>query len=321
MKRLFTFNLCLFFAASALAQTQEIKTQSIKLFIGADSLKNPDLTAEQLARVKSKLVLLVNNSGVAEVGYSNFLVSPTLYVIEETKTEGLMQNFTVVKCELTIFISRVQTSHRIATVAAHLASQSIKLSGNGTNKNAAINNAINQLSPSNKELNTFIINSKIKISEYYATHCNDILKEARQASDLQEYGQAISLYFSIPQNAPCYEKARKESVEVYRAYKNEECKSLLLELKGLIAITPNTADSSFQHRYEDALIVITQMDPTTDCYNEALKEMNKIENRLDEAQKREWEMQKLKEKNDTDIQKEMFKAIAKISSQQTMIIK
>jgi len=152
MKKYFFMLAVLFLAGKAFAQNTGMQT--LKLYVAATGEANPNLDAIQLERLKAKLVQVINNSGIAEMGYSTFLVHPKFYINEVRKTEGLVRNFTTASCELNIFISRVSVED--GQVEAHMASYMQKLTGSGTDSSAAITNAINQITANDKRLNEFI---------------------------------------------------------------------------------------------------------------------------------------------------------------------
>jgi len=141
-----------------------------------------------------------------------------------------------------------------------------------------------------------------------------VIKEARQAFSLKDFSKSISLYFSIPAGVPCYDSAMKESIRVYRTFQNDRCKKQLIILKGLVGTTSPDEEGT-NMKYTEALKLIAQMDPNTDCYREAIVQIEKIEKRLTEEQKREWEMEQKRMQIETELKKEYYKAMGKISSQ------
>lgn len=287
---------------------------AIKLFIDPGTLEstNPDLTGNLQDRLYQKIVQLINQTGVAEIGYSTFLVSPVFDVLSTSVDQAGIAKVWLAECELSLSIYSREFGK---AGAASYASFVKKITGSGASKEEAIANGINSISPADNEITDFLKRSKSKIDAYFKAHCEDVITEASQAFKLKEYGKSIALYFSIPSSAPCYDKARSTSIGVYMKYVEDDCEKQLIKLKAIttLAITNDTARSA--SRYDEALRIIINMDPASaKCYAEARKEIEKIEKRFDENQKREWELESKKSSNTAELQKEMVKAMGKISS-------
>lgn len=287
---------------------------AIKLFIDQEKLstENPTLPEPLRQRLYTKVMQLINQTGVAEVGYSNFLVTPKFDVLGTSLDEASIPRLYLAECELSLSISRRDFSDQ---GAASYASFSKKLIGSGSSKDNAIANAINNISPQDNTLVGFFKQSKAKIDHYFKTNCKEIIKEAIQAYDLKEFGKSIALYFSVPSSAPCYEEARSRSIGVYVRYIEDNCDKQLIQLKALIALAQtNDATASAKH-YSEVLAIMKNLNPTSPkCYNEAKLLIQKIENRFNEQQKREWELESKRSITEAQLKKEMYKAMGRISS-------
>lgn len=312
MKKFFCLPFALAFTCLVQAQTTD-DYSAIKLFVEPDSVagRNAGLSGQLKQRLYTKIIQLINQTGIAEIGYSNFWVLPTFNVLSTSVDNAGLAKVYLSECELFVSISRREYGKN---GAATYASFSKSIMGSGTSKDESILNAMNSISSNDKEIVAFLTSSKMKINEYFKAHCTDVAKEAEHAYNLNDYGRSIALYFSIPSNASCFPAARDASIKVYRKFLEDQCSKSLIQLKALIA-TIQTKDASSMDAYNNALGIIGRLNPSsTDCYAEAKLEIEKIEKRFTESQKNQWEMEKKRASDRTEVQKEMYKAMAKINS-------
>jgi hypothetical protein len=298
-------------AATAFCQGNE-SNNSIKLFLATDSASTSgiDLPPKLQDRLLNKVTQLINKTGVAEVGYSNFWVQSKLDIIDNSLYQVGMTSLYQAECELFLTISRKQYGRSGGAVYK---SFSKRYKGSARDKEGAIANAISNISSADIDVVEFFQQSKASIYQFFNTHCNEVIREAEQALELNDYGRSIALYFSIPSSAPCFSTAYKASKKVYLSFRNDECKRRLLQLRSLIAIIQEKNALSLEV-YIGVMKIIWELDPTSDdCYNEALMEVKKIENKFDAEQKREWESAQKREANKAKTDEELAKAIGKIS--------
>jgi hypothetical protein len=317
MKKYIPLILFLFANSSDLCAQSNDDYSAIKLFIDQNHINdvNSELNNAALCqRLYTKTMQLINQTGVAEVGYSTFLVTPKMDVLSTSVDQSGISSIYLAECELSITVGRIGLDNGNSGGATY-ASFSKKITGSGSTKDAAISNAVNTISSNDQKILEFIKQAKVKIDNYYKTNCNEVLKEAEQASKLQMYSKSIALYFSIPSSAgACYETARAASVGVYRSYLDSKCDSQLIKLKAVVALAITDNGGSSSH-YTEALNIIGRMDPTSSkCYKEAQIQIEKIEKRFDEQQKREWQLETKRISNTAELQKEMVKAMGKINS-------
>lgn len=177
------------------------------------------------------------------------------------------------------------------------------------NKDDAITNAINNISGNDKAIVDFLNDSKAKIDNYFKTNCNDVMKQGERALAINDYSQAIALFFSVPSSAPCYENALKRSEAVYTKFVEDECNKKLIKLKAFVALAPSS-----DVYYDSVVNVMEDINPVSPtCYAEAEQIFSKVEARLSDEKKQQWELRKQALTQEGDIQKEMYKAMAEIN--------
>ena len=310
-----TILIAMYFIMIQTVNAQEGKdANAIKLFLDNSLVDDVSetLNPAQKERLFSRITQLINQTGIVEIGYSTFLVFPKFDVLTTSVSETGMSQIHLAECELTILIKRAEYG---GYGGATFNSFSKRLTGTGSSKNDAINNALNNISVSrDRSVVDFFNNSRQKIDAYFKANCNSVIKEAEQALDLKQYGKSIALYFSIPSSAPCYDKAYAASKKVYVTFVEDECNKKLVLLKSYVALAQNQ-NNNYKNYYDSAMNIMRALSPSSDkCYAEAKLQIEKIEQRLDEAQKREWELTKKLSGDEADVKKEMYKAMGKISA-------
>jgi hypothetical protein len=291
---------------------------SIKLFVDLPSLiaNNPNLDEKLQIMLVRKLIQLVNQTGTVEHGYSNFVVIPLFEVNDVSVDKTGIVNMYLADCELSLFVKRRSYGSR-ATGAATFTSMAKKIFGSAESKEAAIGNAIGNIKISDNELISFFKDSRKKISDYFRTHCKDVINQANEAYQLNNYAGSLALYFSIPSDAPCYDTAKQAIQNVYTKYVNDECERNLLKLNAYIARANNT-DKKNETYYDTITTMLTSLDPSNpeskSCYTKAMQLIKKLEDRFNVKQQHEWEERKKASSGELDIRKEAAKSAAKVAS-------
>lgn len=303
----------IFFVGMFTLQTKaqvEDNYSNIKLFVSRVGIltKNTSLDSNQRERLYTKTQQLITKTGIAELGYSTFLVSPKLDTISVSVDQTGIGKVYLAECELSITIERMTVGGQGGAV---FNSFSKNITGSGMSKAEAIRNAVSSISPSDARIVAFLNTSKQMIDKYFQVHCKDVVKQAEQALAIKNYELSIALYFSVPTNAPCHLDALKASEGVYNTYQMDQCDKNLIKLKAYVAMALNDLKSSY---YDEAMKIINTLTPTSKCYIEASKEIEKIEKRFTEEQKQEWDLIKKQSHENSDVKKEMYKAMGRISS-------
>lgn len=309
MKKLFLLQLiaCAFLKLNAQPADNY---NAIKLFTNLSYVQsqNADLPAALQDRLYRKVTQLINQSGVAEIGYSTFFISPKLDILSTSVNEAGISKVYLADCEFYMSISRVSLNENL-NGGAIFNSFSKKITGSGLNKDDAISNALNNISVNDKSILSFISNSKQKIDAYFKANCEDVMKQAERALVLNDYPQAIALFQSVPASAPCYDRALQRSEGVYTQYVNDECDKKIMKLKTFTALA-QTNDTY----YDSVMNTVANLQPASQvCNSEANQIISKIENRLSEEQKKQWELTKQVLSDNAAVKKEMYKAMGEIS--------
>jgi hypothetical protein len=272
MKKIYFFISALIFSQFAIAQSSSELSKISLSVIMPENVDGLDLS--QLSKLETKISQIVTNAGIGASGYNNsFVIYPKFSVYETNVVEGGMQNITIVKSELSLFIKQVDNNILFSSISK-------TLNGSGKNKLAAMTNAISKIDVTDRDFKTFVENGKSKIINYYESKCSDIIAKSEGFSKKQDYEQAIGLLMSVPDEVKCYLKVQQKSIEIYKEYQNQKCKSLIHEVNLSVA----------NNNFSKAIETLSIIDPSSTCFKEAESIIRKIEGKIDAEQKRQLDL-------------------------------
>lgn len=175
------------------------------------------------------------------------------------------------------------------------ASESVTLKGVGENETKAYLAALKNLRPDRPEYQKFLDQGKFKIIEYYNSRCDFIIKQAQALESQGSYEEAIYNLMLVPEVcADCYSKCMDLVGVIYQKMIDHECKRLLAQA--------NNAWNSGQddNAANNAAEFLSQIDPHSACFNDALAISEKIAKRIRELDQREWSFQMKKYQDNVD---------------------
>ncbi len=144
---------------------------------------------------------------------------------------------------------------------------SIMVKGVGTNDTKAYIQAIKQIQPSSTELKQFVELAKVKLLEYYNSHCDILIKKAETLASQKRYEEALFQLTTVPEVClDCYNLAMDKSTEVYKQYVENKCMEDLTKAK--------TAWASYDEA--SALFYLADIFPDTKCFDEAQRLVTEI---------------------------------------------
>jgi hypothetical protein len=137
---------------------------------------------------------------------------------------------------------------------------SIMTKGVGTNETKAYIQAIKEIKPSSTEIKQFVELAKVKLIEYFNSHCDILIKKAETLATQKRYEEAIFQLTTVPEIClDCYNLAMDKSTEVYKQYVNNRCAEDLTKARAAWATFDETS----------ALFYLSDIFPDTKCYGEA----------------------------------------------------
>jgi hypothetical protein len=207
------------------------------------------------------------------------------------------QSYYVKEEELSLFIKQVDNNLLFSTISR-------PLKGSGRTKVLAITNAISKIPTSDPEFKTFIATGKFKIIQYYETKCLDIIKKSDSYVKMQQYEQALGLLMSVPEEvSSCYNQIQDKAIEAYKAYQTQRCSELIQKAKTTLA----------SNNYLGALNILSQIDPSATCFNEAQSLAQNAEGKVNAEEKKQWDFQMKKYNDAVSLEKQRIEAIKEIA--------
>lgn len=137
----------------------------------------------------------------------------------------------------------------------------ISTNGVGTNLNKALIDAIKNINPKKKEIQSCIEEGKNKIINYYATQCDFIIKDAETLAKQEKYDEAIYNLALVPEVCKdCYFKTSNIITTLFQQKIDTDCKAKLSKAKILWNGQQNIKQA------EEVIAVISDINPNASCY-------------------------------------------------------
>ena len=216
----------------------------------------------------------------------------------------------------------------------------IEFKGIGVSEDKAFISAIRKINPRNKQIQELLENGKKKIIEYYNTQCDFIQKEANTLSDSRSFDQAVYVLSQVPKiTKDCYDSSMDLAVGITKKKFEFECQTNISKAKSLISngmFSEATTLLGFYTKdmecYSDVSLLLEEIkigicskfigqarghwanrnsksaaqslaniNSNSPCYEESLVISKEISGYLDEKEKKEWDLNYEKYKDDLAI--------------------
>ncbi len=256
------------------------------------------LTYEQFQRLESKITTIASKEGSGGSGMSEYglVCIPRISIVRDEQIDAGLSKTNVITLECTFSITHMLDGTVLASIEK-------KIAGTGTNRNKAVDNAINKISTSDTVLVKLFSSAREKYKTMYITKCEGIIKKAEVKKSGRQYHEALALLMSVPSEAEqCYEKAMKATQSIYVALSDQECKQHLLNARTYIS----------NQNYSDGLNELSFIDPLSSCYKEAMNMSKEVESKITAEQNREWQAKQEARRDNVELQKLRIEAVKDI---------
>ena len=327
---LFTISCMISYAQNSGDASDLAATISLSSYLDDDELSS-NLAARKLLETKLNQIV-VGNAMEDNQAYPRFIITGTTNVLFKEILGGAPTKFALT-VEVSLYIGdRIE--------GAVFAREILELNGVGNTEEKALISAIKKLSPRNKLVASFVNNGKQKIIDYYSSTCDFTLRDAELLAEQRKFDEAIHLLTEIPEVCKeCFDKSMaladaivnqkfeyecNENIAESRyhlsngrfsdarkilLFYNEgmDCYNQIVTLKREIdrascSSTLAKASSSWAERDSSkASRYLSQIPTNSPCYSESLGLANRIANSLDEENRREWEFQYEKYKDEVTL--------------------
>ena len=256
------------------------------------------LTYEHFQRLESKItsIATVGGSGGSGMSESGLICIPRVSVLKDEQVETGLSKTNLITLECTFVVNHMLDGATFASLVK-------KISGTGSTREKAIDNALNKISVSDTTLHKFFDLAREKYTKMYIAKCESIVKQAEAKKSGRQYEEALALLMSVPPEAQqCYDKAIKAAQTIYVALAEQECKQHILTARTYIS----------NQNYIDGLNELSLIDPLSSCYKEAMNMAKEVESKITAAQNREWQDKQQVRKDDFELKKMRIDAIKEI---------
>ena len=168
-----------------------------------------DISEKVVNTLDLKLKQIMNrNSAAAADAYNVFAIDPSIELTDIVSTEGMVQNVSVAKGNLTLI-----AKNKIDGAMYYTMTIPVKGDAFG-DKEKALLKMISNIKVTDPAFTRFIRLSRQKIEEYYDANCSVILQKAKSLSDQGKYKEAMSYLSAISPSLPCYQQSSELEKEI-----------------------------------------------------------------------------------------------------------
>lgn len=247
--------------------------------------------------LENKLTQILIENGLTNDAYnSRFILTANINVLTKdiTPTAPPMQAYTL---NITFYIGD-------GIEGRAFSSYSTTVKGVGENETKAYLAALKNIKTNDPAYQTFIDKAKGKIIDYYNTQCDQIIKDANVLAGLRKYDEAIWKLTGVPSVCSvCWDKCMSALAPIYKQKIDYDCKMKVSEATNIW-----NAGQSWDAA-EQAGAILKTIDPSATCIGEAKALSDKISKKINEVDKREWN---LIYESEVGVQKDLIQAYKEI---------
>ncbi|MDR2138890.1 MAG: hypothetical protein LBP50_05020 [Tannerella sp.] len=271
------------------------------------------LTAPARQNLHNRITQIVTKHGVyADPSYSRFICTANVIMQDKHIVPGAPPKH-LYKLDITFYIGD-------GIVGSVFSSYNTSVTGVGESETKAYMNAIKSIRTDNADYQSFIEQGKNRIIAYFNSQCDQIIKEAGTYAEMQQYDDALRTLSTVPNVCTaCWDKCMNAAIPIFQQQIDLDCKSLMLNATNVWNAGQNwdAADQAGQ--------ILSEINPHSKCFNEALALSEKIGKRIKEVDRREWNFHYEKEiglqKSIINAYRDIAVAYAKNQPKRTVIYK
>lgn len=237
------------------------------------------LPHESAKLLESKLSQMVTHNGIADNEYGvRFVLTAKVNVLSKDIVAGpptrISQKLDIILMLGDIIEDKVYSQHTITTI------------GIGQTEEKAFIAAFKNINPKSESISVFLKEGKAQILDYYQTHCENIIADAREQASLQHYEDALLLLSSIPDVCTdCLNESSQLAQKIYVQMINARGEELLNEARNIWA---NSLD---KQGATEATSLLAQINFAASCQPNVDVLLKQITAKMNEIDRREWQHQ------------------------------
>ena len=286
----FTIIVALFINVNAQSDNNDINRLKLSPVVLPQAKAIPTESHSLLINKMNQIV--ASNGMSANTSSSRFIITPNVAILNKEIFSGAPMLHSI-KLDVTFYVGDIVSGTKFSMA-------SIEVIGTGTSEEKAFIQALNKIKTDDEKITKALNLGKTKIVDYYTKNCDIILKQATAMASKRNYDEAIFNLISIPDVCEaCYNKAVDAIKPIFKEKIDYEC--------GINLNNANNAWNSNQSYKgaEQAGVYLSKIDPSASCYKEAQALRDKINKRIQDVDKREWDY---KWESEVGITKELIQA-------------
>ena len=258
-------------------QEKEFGRITITPYIATES----GINGESAKLLKTKLNQIVTIGEVTGGFDQRFIITPTLNILSESTTASIPQK-TSLKVSFMFFVGD-------GVAGSLFGSSNIEVVGVGNNHEEAVYSAIRKINIHNKDIQSLIAESKIRIIKFYNTVSSSLIKEAEGYIARNNYETALSKLAVIPAICQEYDKAQKLIIKCGSKILERDNLGFLTKAKAIWSANPNEDGAREASKYISQISVSSSAIKT-----EVNRLTNQMRERLIQIENQEMELSQAK---------------------------
>lgn len=242
---------------------------------------NQDMGSEGGQLIETRLVAAMSKFGISGTGANpRFFIGPVVNLISKNVTATSPTKYL--------------NSYEITLHAVDAINQTIFSSytftgkGVGDSPSKACINAFQSQKFNNAEFYKFLKNTEDKILKYYNQNCDVLISEAEAEAKIRNYESAFNVLNNIPKECTeCFKKASSKRVEYFQMNLNNECQSILANMKSELGKYNDATASGFN---DAAMNYYALIDRQSSCFPEAERLYNNQIKKMSPKARRDWDL-------------------------------
>ena len=242
--------------------------------------ENKDLGSDGGQLIETRLVTAISKLGISGTGANpRFFIGPVVNLISKNITATSPTKY-LNTYEITL--------HAVDAINQTIfSSYTFSGKGVGDSPSKACINAFQSEKFNDSKFYKFLKNAEEKILKYYNENCDVLISEAEAEAKIRNYAGAFNVLNNIPKEcSECFKKASSKRVEYFQMNLNNECQSILANMKSELGKFNDPTASGFN---DAAMGYYALIDRQSSCFPEAEKQYNNYIKKLNPTARRDWD--------------------------------
>ena len=260
------------------SSSNEVDNDSLEISLGVFIPKSveeiPDAATDFL---RNKLQQLITKNGVVDDELdAKFFLQAKINVSEKNIIAGppMIQQYNL---DISFFISAGKNNREFSYYV-------INVIGVGVNENKAYLDAFKKIDIDDTKMKEFLVKGKLKIIDYYNSNCTNIIKTAQASALAMNYGAGIEQLLAVPSVCkPCFDSCLTAAEPMFKYYIDQQCGIKLMEARSAWNANQN------QEGAVNAGKNLAEIDPSANCFDNALELNKEISKRMTELGNKDWD--------------------------------